>query len=1525
MNKNKKPIRMIRNDQFKGLKKCFSSLAGLLTMVGLVLGFGFSELQAQDEPTAGFYNQIGEDVVNEITVEDGDSFSLIVGVDASVPLNSVNITLNFDPSVLQVAEDGIMNLAPAEFNIPLTSEFDNDAGEVIYERGYLDFTGGANPNPPASGQYSMVEVTFNVAEGVATQTTVISYDTEEVYLGTVETGLSVFNGTAPDFNVNVDGVVIAPDNDLCADAVPVICGETVSGSNVGASDTGAPTEQCGTTSPGDAGVWYSFSVDALSNVTVTTCNEATNYDTKLNVYSGSCEVLECVGGDDDGSPSGDNPDPACVVEETGSTFNRASTVEFEAAPGVDYYFYVSGFGSAEGNFDLTVSCEEILCTADAGTMTADETPVVIDGAPVTISATANGDAVVPEGFANAYVLTSGDDLVIQNLGAEPSFEVDMAGLYTIHSFVYDLNDEEAILDAIVFGETTGADALGLIEEAGLCASLDVAGAPIDVVPPPPANAVCEDAIALECNSTVMGNNENAFPLPQEIRDATNGGGTSNVGNALYYTLTVDELTLVSLETCIDDEEGNFITDFDTDLRVLTGDCESGFAGEQTFNPESSSAGYVDDFPIGQDEFDCESGEFPINFRAGGSFEAQAGVTYTIVVHGYGESDNGNFQLDVTCEPIVCFADAGTMTADETPVVLDGASVTISATANGDANVPEGFANAYVLTSGGDLVIQDLGEAPSFDVDMTGLYTIHSFVYDLEDEEALLDAVEFGVTTGGEVLGLIEELGLCASLDVDGAPIDVVPPPPANDDCENAEAIACGDVVEGSTLGATADEAPFCGTGDGSGGGVWYSFSVEEESNVVMSLCGSDYDTKLRVYTGSCDELECVAGDDDDECDDEFALQSTVPFVAEPGVEYLVLVHGFSGNEGNYVLNVSCESTCTAEGGSILYADGSETQTICLGEGTELDVNLEGEGGDENILFQWVITDADLNILGLPDGPPFNFDDAGEGNCLIWHLAFDPENSNVLEIAESENPNAGDIEGCFDLSNSLTVVREDCVPSDCDDYEYYLADILEDGTTNIYEIELSGSEAALSLKGTSEIEVHIALNEDNGMIYAVSKADGSYRTFDPETGEFGPVEMLDTEVSEIVGAAFNADGKLMILSQSENAIYSVDLDANEVTVFDSYSPSLGGDIDFGSDGALYLATREGFGTFYIAIPDEIAADILVGDAPQLVTGVADTEDENLIFSHRDATTLMVREYDGTPGTPYDVTLDGETFMTFNGDLASGCADNRMELDPCDEGGDCNAVTAVYVQGTLSGGGAIDPARANPNNSLGAPEGTDELVFTSLGFGGSLTFEFDGSVPNEDGDDITVVETTFSSPGCEDYPEFADVSVSVDGEDFFYIGTVCKSDNSVDISDAEVDFDCVNFVRVANNDGLSTQAGDGFDVDGIIAIHNCDSDDDGDGDGEEAAMIADENTNTLSSFPNPTNGLSQAVFVTGQTERATLEVYDMKGRLVEGLFSGMAEEGVEYRVDFDGLRLPNGVYMYRLTTDSETIVEKFMIAK
>ncbi len=83
--------------------------------------------------------------------------------------------------------------------------------------------------------------------------------------------------------------------------------------------------------------------------------------------------------------------------------------------------------------------------------------------------------------------------------------------------------------------------------------------------------------------------------------------------------------------------------------------------------------------------------------------------------------------------------------------------------------------------------------------------------------------------------------------------------------------------------------------------------------------------------------------------------------------------------------------------------------------------------------------------------------------------------------------------------------------------------------------------------------------------------------------------------------------------------------------------------------------------------------------------------------------------------------------------------------------------------------------------------------------------------------------------------------------------------------------------------------------------------------------------LASSPNPTRDLSNVEFQLDTESQATLEVYDMNGRLVEQLFSGMASATTPYRFQFDGTELSQGIYIYRLTTDHEVINEKFMILK
>jgi hypothetical protein len=83
--------------------------------------------------------------------------------------------------------------------------------------------------------------------------------------------------------------------------------------------------------------------------------------------------------------------------------------------------------------------------------------------------------------------------------------------------------------------------------------------------------------------------------------------------------------------------------------------------------------------------------------------------------------------------------------------------------------------------------------------------------------------------------------------------------------------------------------------------------------------------------------------------------------------------------------------------------------------------------------------------------------------------------------------------------------------------------------------------------------------------------------------------------------------------------------------------------------------------------------------------------------------------------------------------------------------------------------------------------------------------------------------------------------------------------------------------------------------------------------------------VESSPNPTSGASYVTFSVPTDEYTTLEVYDISGRKIADLFGQNVQSGAEYRVEFNGGGLPNGVYVYRLTTESEVVIEKFMIAR
>ncbi|UOQ98714.1 FG-GAP-like repeat-containing protein [Hymenobacter sp. 5317J-9] len=133
---------------------------------------------------------------------------------------------------------------------------------------------------------------------------------------------------------------LPPGNDLCANALPLACGGTVTGTTVGVTNTGDPTVACGGRTPSTSGgVFYQITGTGTS-ITLTACT-GTTYDMVLFVYTGSCGAYTCVASDDDGC---------------GVTTGGPSTLTFASTAGTPYLVYVTGFNTAKGPFTLTATC-----------------------------------------------------------------------------------------------------------------------------------------------------------------------------------------------------------------------------------------------------------------------------------------------------------------------------------------------------------------------------------------------------------------------------------------------------------------------------------------------------------------------------------------------------------------------------------------------------------------------------------------------------------------------------------------------------------------------------------------------------------------------------------------------------------------------------------------------------------------------------------------------------------------------------------------------------------------------------------------------------------------------------------------------------------------------------------------------------------------------------------------------------------------------------------------------------------------
>jgi hypothetical protein len=201
-----------------------------------------------------------------------------------------------------------------------------------------------------------------------------------------------------------------PANDLCANAIPVACNSSVSGTSFGSTNTGNPGI-CTTDLSTAGGVWYTVQ-GWNGQMTATTCS-ATGFDTKLGIFTGSCGAFTCVAGNDD--------DATC------SFSGLRSSVNWTATSGTTYYIYVTGFGTSTGAFELRVTCGDNNAACPANGLVLDvETDsnfgqtswelvaqgtnvVALSGGNFPGQGIFNSNACLPDGCYYLRVLDSGGD------------------------------------------------------------------------------------------------------------------------------------------------------------------------------------------------------------------------------------------------------------------------------------------------------------------------------------------------------------------------------------------------------------------------------------------------------------------------------------------------------------------------------------------------------------------------------------------------------------------------------------------------------------------------------------------------------------------------------------------------------------------------------------------------------------------------------------------------------------------------------------------------------------------------------------------------------------------------------------------------------------------------------------------------------------------------------------------------------------------------------------------------------------
>ncbi|MEJ2596261.1 MAG: zinc metalloprotease [bacterium] len=451
-----------------------------------------------------------------------------------------------------------------------------------------------------------------------------------------------------------------------------------------------------------------------------------------------------------------------------------------------------------------------------------------------------------------------------------------------------------------------------------------------IAPPanmPPYNDLCENAEIIKCEEEVLGTTIDA------TFDEVETCGVANTGPGVWFKYQVEEPSIVFLNVC---EEG----DFTANIAVLSGDCVD-------LACLASAA----------DGEDCSNNTHELKVYA------EPGQTYYVLVSSAGETD-GDFTIEMDCfetaENDLCEnaieIECGDRVYGGTRFAThDGiSSCATSITAPG---VWYKFVATKYRTN-----LSTCGDA-YYDIKLS---VFSGSCDDLEcvagDDNGTVGCEDDAYLTFNTVPGETYYVLVHGENDDTGGFYLTLncPDPPENDVCANAFQLACGDVVSGNTEFASNRDAPAdCAGSDPfkPGLGVWYTIEGTG-GDIILSTCDEEeyFDNRIDVYTGSCEDLICHAGNDDSP--DCVQVNAKVTFSTETGATYYVYVSGNSQVYGDYTLKVTC----------CVVADAGQCGTVYYGyEPAQCtDLTASYTYGVEPYSFLWSTGETTETITVCPE-------------------------------------------------------------------------------------------------------------------------------------------------------------------------------------------------------------------------------------------------------------------------------------------------------------------------------------------------------------------------------------------------------------------------------------------------------------------------------------------------------------------------------------------------------------------------------